>query len=61
MTADALKTITSPIKTSSMVTVNSHRSTLTRLAMGNSFHHGGNWEAVHLSFDADCFGSESLD
>ena len=30
-----------PRNTSSMVTVNSQRSTLTRFAMGHSFHHGG--------------------
>ena len=30
-----------PTNTSSMVTVNSQRSTLTRFAMGHSFHHGG--------------------
>src|ERR1700731_140726 len=41
ITADAEKTITSPTKTSSMVTVNSQRSTLTRFAIGSSFHHGG--------------------
>src|ERR1700689_1940300 len=41
MTADAENTITSPTNTSSMVTVNSQRSTLTRVAMGPSFHHGG--------------------
>ncbi len=40
MTADAEKTITSPTNTSSMVTVNNQRSTLTRFAMGSSFHHG---------------------
>ncbi len=33
ITADALNTITSPIKTSNSVTVNSHLSTLTRLAI----------------------------
>src|SRR5208283_4803115 len=41
ITADAENTITSPTNTSSMVTVNSQRSTLTRFAMGSSFHHGG--------------------
>src|SRR5271167_2568671 len=41
ITADAENTITTPTNTSSMVTVNSQRSTLTRFAMGNSFHHGG--------------------
>src|ERR1700674_2021551 len=41
MTADALKTITSPMKIKSRVTVNSQLSTLTRLAMERiSFHHG---------------------
>src|SRR5580692_5025149 len=40
ITADAENTITTPTNTSSMVTVNSQRSTLTRFAMGNSFHHG---------------------
>jgi hypothetical protein len=40
MTAEAENTMTSPMKTSSMVTVNSHRSTLTRFAMGHLFHHG---------------------
>src|SRR5580704_16981149 len=40
MTADAENTITRPTNTSSMVTVNSQRSTLTRFAMGSSFHHG---------------------
>ena len=33
ITADALKTITSPMKTSNSVTVNSHLSTLTRWAI----------------------------
>ena len=33
ITAEALKTITSPMKTSNSVTVNSHLSTLTRLAI----------------------------
>jgi hypothetical protein len=41
ITADALKTITSPIKIKSRVTVNSQLSTLTRFAMERiSFHHG---------------------
>src|SRR5208282_3862718 len=40
ITADAENTITSPTNTSNMVTVNSQRSTLTRFAMGSSFHHG---------------------
>src|SRR5580693_6990822 len=40
ITADAENTITSPTNTRSIVTVNSQRSTLTRFAMGNSFHHG---------------------
>src|ERR1700745_1946864 len=40
LTADAENTITSPTNTNSMVTVNNHRSTLTRFAMGTSFHHG---------------------
>jgi hypothetical protein len=40
MTAEALNTITSPTKTSSKVTMNSQRSTLTRFAMRVSFHHG---------------------
>src|SRR5580658_9718013 len=39
ITADAENTITSPTNTRSMVTVNSQRSTLTRFAMGVSFHH----------------------
>jgi hypothetical protein len=32
--------MTNPTNTSSMVTVNNQRSTLTRFAMGSSFHHG---------------------
>jgi hypothetical protein len=40
ITADAEKTMTSPTKTNSIVTVNNQRSTLTRFAMGNLFHHG---------------------
>jgi len=41
MTAEALKTITSPTKIKSNVTVNSQLSTLTRFAMERiSFHHG---------------------
>src|SRR5882762_7828166 len=46
MTAEALNTITRPMKTRSRVTVKSHRSTLTRLAMRVHFttetrRHGG--------------------
>src|SRR5579872_3059404 len=37
MTAEAENTMTSPTKTSSIVTVNSQRSTLTRFAMGLHF------------------------
>src|SRR5208283_544520 len=37
ITADAENTITSPTNTSSMVTVNSQRSTLTRFAMETHF------------------------
>jgi hypothetical protein len=40
ITAEALNTITSPTKTSSKVTMNNQRSTLTRFAMRISFHHG---------------------
>src|SRR6202521_5848777 len=41
MTAEALKTMTNPIKIKSRVTVNSQLSTLTRFAMERtSFHHG---------------------
>src|ERR1700688_85362 len=41
MTAEALKTMTSPMKIKSRVTVNSQLSTLTRFAMEKtSFHHG---------------------
>ncbi len=48
MTAEALKTITRPVKTSSMVAVKSHRSTFTRLAMASHFttetqRQGGIW------------------
>jgi hypothetical protein len=39
ITADAEKTITRPRNTSSIVTVNNQRSTLTRFAMGHLFHH----------------------
>src|ERR1700730_342834 len=39
MTADALNTITKPKNTRISVTVNSQPSTLTRFAMGDSFHH----------------------
>src|SRR5579884_1777502 len=52
MTAEALKTITRPMKIRRSVTVKSHRSTLTRLAMRDvSFHHG----------DAESTGRNSMD
>src|SRR6266851_8048064 len=57
ITAEAENTITSPTNTSSMVTVNSQRSTLTRFAMGIHFttesrNHAGIllWNS-HLSGD----------
>src|SRR6266550_3229118 len=53
MTAEAENTITRPRNTNSIVTVNSHRSTLTRFAMGHLFHHG----AVMRLLIVDCFGS----
>src|SRR5271169_6021713 len=63
ITADAENTITSPTNTSSMVTVNSQRSTLTRFAMGNSFHHGDAGSRRRncglLIADVDCLGSWS--
>jgi len=40
ITADALKIMTRPIKTRTVVTVNIQRSTLTRLAIEIPFHHG---------------------
>src|SRR2546428_11148774 len=46
-----------PMKTRMAVTVNIQRSTLTRLAMGNSFHHGDT-EArrfFHLGFGAGVY------
>src|SRR6266403_1611566 len=43
ITADALKTITRPVKTSSMVTAKSHRSTLTRLATTLHFTTESRW------------------
>src|SRR5579863_1488338 len=56
ITAEAEKTITKPRKTSSMVTVKSQRSTLTRFAMGHLFHHGGRQSARRLlSFDCCLF------
>ena len=57
MTADAENTITSPTNTSSMVTVKSQRSTLTRFAMGFHFtmdrrrYGGGNCGCWILSVD----------
>jgi hypothetical protein len=39
ITAEALKIMTSPTKTRIVVTVNIQRSTLTRLAIENPFHH----------------------
>src|SRR5438045_726867 len=54
MTAEALNTITRPIKTRIAVTVNIQRSTLTRLAMGNSFHHG---DTGSRSFSQRIFGA----
>src|SRR3954466_12216034 len=61
ITAEAEKTITRPRNTSNIVTVNSQRSTLTRFAMGHSFHHGGaetRRKNCCLSvFNVDCFGS----
>src|SRR2546427_12778938 len=54
ITADALKTITRPVKTSSMVTAKSHRSTLTRLAMTLHF-------TTELRRDGeDCSGKDAL-
>src|SRR5271166_3175577 len=61
ITADAENTITSPTNTSSMVTVNNQRSTLTRFAMGSSFHHGvmetPRKNCRLLILIVDCFGS----
>src|SRR6266567_5191767 len=61
ITADAENTITSPTNTSSMVTVNSQRSTLTRFAMEHSFHHGGGRRGGRtfgiVILRVDCFGS----
>src|SRR5438270_2567983 len=60
ITAEAENTITSPTKTSSMVTVNSQRSTLTRFAMGHSFHHGALRKACGCwGLNVDCFGTGS--
>ena|SRR5436305_2894822 len=50
ITAEAENTITSPTNTSSMVTANSQRSTLTRFAMRHSFHHGVFWKIVVCDF-----------
>src|SRR6202035_1893898 len=54
ITADAENTITSPTNTSSMVTVNSQRSTLTRFAMGIHFT---TEERKRGGGIVDCFGS----
>src|SRR5580693_7366530 len=63
ITADAENTITNPTNTRSMVTVNSQRSTLTRFAMGVSFHHASgdahgriaDWRSLAVA----CLGSGS--
>src|SRR5579864_4556907 len=61
ITADAENTITSPTNTSSMVTVNSQRSTLTRFAMGHLFHHGGeSWIRDCWAERVDWFGSGEI-
>src|SRR5215470_121545 len=56
MTAEALKTMIRPTKTSNIVTVKSHRSTLTRLAMTFYFNTGrGRARILDRSFSAnDC-------
>src|SRR5271157_5907919 len=61
ITADAENTITSPTNTSSMVTVNSQRSTLTRFAMETHFttesrRHGGLLLRISLR-GGNCRGS----
>src|ERR1700724_4083244 len=54
ITAEAENTITRPTNTSSMVTVNSQRSTLTRFAMGIHFT---TEEGTRGGGIVDCFGS----
>jgi hypothetical protein len=53
--------MTNPIKTKTVVTENIHRSTLTRLAIENPFHHGEvktrNSFPLNFAGEDDWFGS----